>query len=138
DELRLALRAGERIRLAELAATLEEMGFERSATVEEVGQFALRGGIVDVFGFGAPEPARIEFLGDEIESIRFFDILTQLSVRAVDALELLPVDLRPAREGGGAPSHNAAQDGGGAAERRSLLDYLPPETVVVHLDGAAT
>ncbi|HYH83058.1 MAG TPA: transcription-repair coupling factor [Longimicrobium sp.] len=137
DDLRLALKAGQRIRLPELAETLEGMGFERAATVEEVGQFALRGGIVDVFGFGAPEPARIEFFGDEIESIRFFDILTQLSVRAVDGLELLPVDLRPAAEGGGTSSHALAPSEG-SAERKSLLDYLPPETVVVHLAGSAT
>ena len=140
DDLRLELRAGQRVRLPELAGTLEGMGFERVATVEEVGQFALRGGIVDVFGFGAPEPARVEFFGDEIESIRFFDILTQLSVRAVEALELLPVDLRPAREGGGASSHTEgrpAADGGEPA-RKSLLDYLPGETVVVHLAGGGT
>ena len=138
DDLRLALKVGQSIRLAELAETLEGMGFERAATVEEVGQFALRGGIVDVFGFGAPEPARIEFFGDEIESIRFFDILTQLSVRSVDGLELLPVDLRPAAEGGGTPSHAAGLAPSAEAERKSLLDYLPPETVVVHLAGSAT
>jgi transcription-repair coupling factor (superfamily II helicase) len=139
DDLRLPLNTGQTIRLGELAETLEGMGFERVPTVEEVGQFALRGGIVDVFGFGAPEPARIEFLGDEIESIRFFDILTQLSVRAVAGLELLPVDLRPAAEGGGTPSHAvAAAQPAAEAQRKSLLDYLPPETVVVHLSGSAT
>ena len=140
DDLRLELRVGQRIRLAELAETLEAMGFERAATVEEVGQFALRGGIVDVFGFGAPEPARIEFFGDEIESVRFFDILTQLSVRAVETLELLPVDLRPAAEGGGTSSHAAQPPSanGGEPERKSLLDYLPGETVVVHLEGSGT
>jgi transcription-repair coupling factor (superfamily II helicase) len=140
DDLRLELSVGEQVRLPELAATLEGMGFERAATVEEVGQFALRGGIVDVFGFGTPEPARIEFFGDEVESIRFFDILTQLSVRSVETLELLPVDLRPAREGGGTPSHTAPQPShnGGEPERKSLLDYLPGETVVVHLAGGGT
>jgi transcription-repair coupling factor (superfamily II helicase) len=138
DDLRLELREGQKIPLPELASTLEGMGFERAATVEEVGQFALRGGIVDVFGFGAPEPARIEFFGDEIESIRFFDILSQLSVRSVKALELLPVDLRPAHEGGGTPSHASAGADGDARERKSLLDYLPPETVIVHLGGGGT
>ena len=142
DDLRLALAVGQEVRLGELAARLEEMGFERAATVEEVGQFALRGGIVDVFGFGAPEPARIEFLGDEIESIRFFDILTQLSVRAVDALELLPVDLRPASDGAGSPSSNGGAKPASAQpaerERKSLLDYLPADTVMVHLAGQAT
>jgi transcription-repair coupling factor (superfamily II helicase) len=67
-------------------------GLRARRTVEEVGQYALRGGIVDVFGFGSPEPGRIELLGDEVESIRFFDILTQLSVSAVEHLHLLPVD----------------------------------------------
>jgi transcription-repair coupling factor (superfamily II helicase) len=131
-DLRLEIRRGETLRLPELAAKLEEMGFERVATVEEVGQFALRGGIVDVFGFGTPEPARVELLGDEVDSIRFFDILTQLSVRAVDELQLLPVDLRPAAAG--APA--ATQDPHG--ERRPLLDYLPADTLVVHLHGAGT
>ncbi|HET6231556.1 MAG TPA: hypothetical protein VFE05_15895, partial [Longimicrobiaceae bacterium] len=86
DELRLEISVRQQVRLSELAARLEGMGFERVPTVEEVGQFALRGGIVDVFGFGAPEPARIEFWGDEVESIRYFDILSQLSVRPVDTL----------------------------------------------------
>ncbi|HEU0013217.1 MAG TPA: transcription-repair coupling factor [Longimicrobium sp.] len=139
-DLRLELRAGQQVRLPELSARLEEMGFERVATVEEVGQFALRGGIVDVFGFGAPEPARIEFLGDEVESIRFFDILSQLSVKAVDHLHLLPVDLRPAEADGASadPAHPPSSPGGGEGERRSLLDYLPDEALVVHLDGAGT
>jgi transcription-repair coupling factor (superfamily II helicase) len=139
DDLRLEIRAGQPVKLSELAATLEGMGFERVATVEEVGQFALRGGIVDVFGFGTPEPARIELFGDEIESIRFFDILSQLSVRAVDRLELLPVDLRPAQHGAD-PLPRPAQPSpnGGEPERKSLLDYLPGETVLVHLAGSGT
>jgi transcription-repair coupling factor (superfamily II helicase) len=130
-DLRLELRSGARVPLPELAGRLEGMGFERAATVEAVGQYALRGGIVDVFGFGAPEPVRIEFLGDEVESIRYFDILTQLSVRSVDALQLLPVDLRASTHGAAAP---AAGDGAGG--RRSPLDYLPEHTVLVHLDPA--
>jgi len=137
DDLRLAIRVGQTVRLPELAETLEGMGFERVATVEEVGQFALRGGIVDVFGFGTPEPARIELFGDEVESIRFFDILSQLSVRAVQELELLPVDLRPAAQAS-TPARAAAPSEAAESDRRSLLDYLPPETVVVHLAGSAT
>ncbi|HYJ79299.1 MAG TPA: transcription-repair coupling factor [Longimicrobiaceae bacterium] len=139
DDLRLELKVGQSVRLPELAGALESMGFERVATVEEVGQFALRGGIVDVFGFGTPEPARVELWGDEIESIRFFDILSQLSVRAVEGLELLPVDLRPARHDA-VTSHRPLSAAGNGSEppRRSLLDYLPPDTVVVHLAGSGT
>jgi transcription-repair coupling factor (superfamily II helicase) len=138
-DLRLEIRQGDVLKLPELSGRLQEMGFERVATVEEVGQFALRGGIVDVFGFGTPEPARIEMLGDEVESIRFFDILTQLSVRAVNHLQLLPVDLKSAdgisTDGRPASEHvSAAADG----ERRSLLDYVPEDTLVVHLHGGQT
>jgi transcription-repair coupling factor (superfamily II helicase) len=138
-DLRLEIRQGDVLKMPELSGRLEEMGFERVATVEEVGQFALRGGIVDVFGFGTPEPARIEMLGDEVESIRFFDILTQLSVRAVDHLQLLPVDLKSAdgisTDGRAASEHVTASADG---ERRSLLDYVPEDTLVVHLHGGQT
>jgi transcription-repair coupling factor (superfamily II helicase) len=146
-DLRLEIKAGDTVRLPELSARLEDMGFERVATVEEVGQFALRGGIVDVFGFGTPEPARIELLGDEVDSIRFFDILSQLSVRAVDHLQLLPVDLKSVDGMGdgksASPSSESASSTEGVqpsgdAERRSLLDYVPEDTVVVHLHGTGT
>ncbi|MDB4949970.1 MAG: transcription-repair coupling factor [Gemmatimonadetes bacterium] len=132
EDLRLELRTGQQVRLPELAERLEAMGFERVATVEEVGQFALRGGIVDVFGFGSPEPARLEFWGDEVESIRLFDILSQLSVRSVGEIQLLPVDL------GARAGEPSAREGADTGERRSLLDYLPPDAVLVHLGGAAT
>jgi transcription-repair coupling factor (superfamily II helicase) len=143
-DLRLEIKAGDTVKLPELSTRLEEMGFERVATVEEVGQFALRGGIVDVFGFGTPEPARIELLGDEVDSIRFFDILTQLSVRAVDHLHLLPVDLKSTDGmGDGRPASSPSTDPSASSpaaegERRSLLDYVPEDTVVVHLHGTAT
>ena len=127
DALHLELAVGEEVRPAELAARFEQMGFQRVGTVEEVGQFALRGGIIDIFGFGSPEPARIEFWGDSIESIRHFDVLTQLSVGSADRVRVLPVDVRfsPATTPGGRET----------GERRSLLDYLPPEAMLVHLDG---
>jgi transcription-repair coupling factor (superfamily II helicase) len=131
-DLRLELRVGEEVRLGELSRRLTEMGFERVSTVEEVGQYALRGGIVDVFGFGTPEPARIELWGDRIESIRHFDLLSQLSVQPVESVQILPVDLRPSGDGG--PRPTARPD----APRRSLLDYLPPHAVLVHVEGNGT
>jgi transcription-repair coupling factor (superfamily II helicase) len=129
-DLHLDLRVGQEIRPADLTQRLDTMGFERVSTVEEVGQYALRGGILDVFGFGSPEPGRIEFWGDQIESIRHFDVLTQLSVGTLEALRLLPVDVRFAPGAG-----EAAEVGSG--ERRSLLQYLPPESIVVHTDAAS-
>jgi transcription-repair coupling factor (superfamily II helicase) len=127
DELQLDLGVGMQVRPADLAARLDQMGFQRTSTVEEVGQYALRGGILDVFGFGSPEPARVEFWGDEVESIRHFDVLTQLSVGTLEQVRLLPVDVRFA-PGSGTASGDA---------RRSLLDYLPPEALLVHLDAPA-
>jgi transcription-repair coupling factor (superfamily II helicase) len=130
DALQLELRTGAEVRPADVAARLEAMGFERVSTVEEVGQFALRGGILDVFGFGSPEPARVEFWGDEIESVRHFDVLSQLSVGAADGVRILPVDVRFAP----AAASDAAA-GAAMGERRSLLHYLPPESVLVRLSA---
>ena len=118
-ELRLTLRAGQEIRPAELGDRLEELGFEKASLVEQVGEYAVRGGIVDLFSFGAEDPVRLEFWGDEITSIRRFDILDQRSTETLDRVDILPVDLRLAGDGG--------------AERRSLLDVLPRDTVLVQL-----
>jgi hypothetical protein len=85
-ELRLTLAVGDvTFRLDDLAQQLDGMGFERTALVEAVGEYAVRGGIIDLFGFGAPEPVRIELWGDEIASIRQFDILDQRSTGELKA-----------------------------------------------------
>src|SRR5690606_33860090 len=116
DELQLQLRVGSEVRPSEIVQRLEKMGFEKVSTVEEVGQFASRGGILDVFGFGTPEPVRIEFWGAEIESLRRFEVLSQLSVGAIEELRVLPVDVSFAP-----PSPASASPGGGS--RRSLHSY---------------
>ena len=71
----LGLSGGDTIGLHSLADRLERMGFARTGTVREVGDFALRGGLVDLFPFGYASPVRVELWGDEIESIRFFDAI---------------------------------------------------------------
>jgi transcription-repair coupling factor (superfamily II helicase) len=119
--LRLTLEVGEQRPFTELVAALEERGFERVALVEEVGQFAVRGGLLDLFSFGSPEPIRVEFWGDEISSIRSFDILDQRSTGEIAQAHVLPVDFR-----GGV-------DGDGKLVTRSLLDLLPREAVLVRL-----
>ncbi|MEX2583343.1 MAG: transcription-repair coupling factor [Gemmatimonadota bacterium] len=128
DELQLRLEVGTVVRPAEIVERLEGMGFERVATVEEVGQFASRGGILDVFGFGTPEPARVEFWGDEIESIRRFDVLTQLSVGPLEELRILPVDIRYAPPAKSAPVPTTSS-------RRSLLSYLPSQATLLRMEA---
>ena len=116
--LRLALRVGDQAGLTALAGQLRERSFRKVPLVEEVGQFAVRGGIVDVFSFGSADPVRIEFLGDEIGSMRRFDIFDQRSKESVAEVRLLPVKLE---DGGGAGAPGAP---------RSLLDLLPADTLV--------
>ncbi|MQA89373.1 MAG: transcription-repair coupling factor [Gemmatimonas sp.] len=128
DELQLQLSVGIVVRPAEIVERLQLMGFERVASVEEVGQFASRGGILDLFGFGTPEPVRVEFWGDQIESIRRFDVLTQLSVGPVEEIRVLPVDVRFAPPGNGSSSH-------GEVRKRSVLSYLPPDATLFRLEA---
>ncbi len=121
-ELRLRIQRGQKVRPQDLAERLVGMGFEQVPLVEGVGEFAVRGGIVDMFGFGTPEPVRLEFWGDEVTSIRRFDILDQRSTGEVESVDVLPVDLRtPATDG--------------RTTRRSILDLLPSDAVLVQLDS---
>jgi transcription-repair coupling factor (superfamily II helicase) len=123
-DLRLTIATGDHIRPQDLADRLEQMGFEKSPLVEAVGEYALRGGIVDLFGFGAPDPIRVEFWGDEIASIRHFDILNQRSTQELQRADILPVDLRPVLS----ESEHV---------RRSLLDVLSRDAVIIELEGAS-
>jgi transcription-repair coupling factor (superfamily II helicase) len=118
-DLRMALAVGQEIRPADLVARLEDMGFESAGVVEQVGEYAARGGIVDLFSFGAEDPVRLEFWGDEITSIRRFDVLDQRSTATLDRVDVLPVDLKLV--------------GPGATRRRSLLDVLPRDAVLFQL-----
>src|SRR5205814_1820792 len=81
-----------------LVEALALAGYERVDTVGEVGQWAARGGIVDIFSPAHASPARVEFFGDEIESIRLFDPTSQRSTGALEELVALPVEPSAARE----------------------------------------
>ena len=85
-----ALKVGEEIDLTFCAELLAEAGYERVDQVEARGQFALRGGILDVFGATEDRAARLELFGDEIESIRWFSTFTQRSLGEAEELELSP------------------------------------------------
>jgi transcription-repair coupling factor (superfamily II helicase) len=78
------------IKLSEFGATLTRLGYERQAQVESPGDFAIRGGIIDIFPLTEEAPYRIELWGDEIDSIRIFDISSQRSIEQVDKLIIYP------------------------------------------------
>jgi transcription-repair coupling factor (superfamily II helicase) len=85
-----ALHRGEEINLSDVAELLVEAGYERVEQVEERGQFAVRGGILDVFGATEERAARLDLFGDEIESIRHFSTFTQRSLGDAERIELDP------------------------------------------------
>jgi transcription-repair coupling factor (superfamily II helicase) len=86
----LTLWRGAEVDLGEVGGRLVEAGYERVDQVEERGQFAIRGDILDVFGATEDRAARVELFGDEIEQIRWFSTFTQRSLGDADAIELAP------------------------------------------------
>lgn len=105
---------GEVLDRAFLEEFLHGYDFEKTDFVYEAGQFAIRGGIIDVFSFAHEFPYRIELFGDEVDSIRSFDPGSQLSVEALDKINLMPnVQTRLVQE-----------------ERQSLLEFVSPSTRV--------
>ena len=84
------LRVGDRLRWQETAAWLFDLGYEPVSEVSEPGAFSRRGGIIDVYPASAEEPARIELFGDDIETLRAFDPVTQRSQSPLEALTVLP------------------------------------------------
>ena len=137
------LARGDKINPLDLIEWLEEQNCEPEAQVTQKGEIALRGGILDVWPLTSPWPVRLEFFGDELESLRHFDPLTQISRE-----EILSVTLPPAGELGILKQHFQSEgrvtrvpnpeDETGTRETRpsettaslaTLLDYLPPETI---------
>jgi transcription-repair coupling factor (superfamily II helicase) len=85
------LKRGADVALDDLFAYLEGNGFTRGGTVMEAGDYAVRGGIVDIFPPGAAEPVRLDLFGESLEAIKTFDPVSQRSSGALEALNLLPV-----------------------------------------------
>ena len=84
------LEEGARLNLEELIQCLTDMGFERQAQVEQPGEYSVRGGILDVYPPTQECPYRIEFWGDEIDTIRSFDVESQRSIERVESLTIFP------------------------------------------------
>src|SRR5207248_9073376 len=91
DGRMLTLGAGGRIPLDRLQSFFRNNGYFRTETVREPGEYAVRGGIVDLYPAGADQPVRLDFFGDTLESLRSFDPLTQRSTGTLEALTLRPV-----------------------------------------------
>jgi transcription-repair coupling factor (superfamily II helicase) len=109
-----SLRCGETHQMHALLERFAAAGYERIAQVTIRGQFAVRGGIVDLYSWQSTLPVRIEFLGDEIESLREFDIDTQTSIRELDSIDVLL---------GGADDQNG-----------KTRDYVGPNPLVVEIE----
>jgi transcription-repair coupling factor (superfamily II helicase) len=122
EHLHLTLRAGEDRPLSDVVAALERMGYRRVPTVTGVAEFGVRGGIVDLYGFGMAAPARCEWWGDSIESIRAFDLTSQRSLEPLDIITALPITTR------GLDSDPAVLPSGRPAV---LFELLPGDAIVI-------
>src|SRR5215467_5431382 len=85
------LRPGQDIDITDLSELLVDAGFSREDPADEHGEFAVRGGIVDIFPAGAAQPVRLEFIGDTIETLRRYDPSTQRSVSTIDQIVVVPL-----------------------------------------------
>lgn len=109
----LQVASGDKISIDFINEFLFEYGFERVEFVYEPGQFSVRGSIVDVFSYSNEDPYRLDFFGDEVESIRSFNIDTQLSHETVSSITLVPNIQNDKLEG----------------NRISLIEFLPEDTL---------
>ncbi len=109
----------------DLVEWLEAQGYEPEAQVTQKGEIAMRGGIVDIFPPTSPWPVRLEFFGDELESLRYFDPLTQISREEITGVTLPPAgELGILRDGS-----QKSEVGGQITGISTLLDHLPSETI---------
>jgi len=156
-------RVGRVVNVADLERYFAVNGYHRASTVSEKGEFAIRGGVIDVFPTASDEPVRLDLFGDTLESIRAFDPETQRSTRQLTEVSLPPASevlldetsISRFRRGyaeafgapGGDPLYETVSGGGRRAgmehwlplyygELETLLDYLP-EGLLAALDGLA-
>ena len=117
----IKLNNGDTVDFEKLVKEIAFLGYDREVQIEGPGQFAVRGGILDVFPLTEEVPIRIEFWGDEIDSIRTFDVDSQRSIENLEEIEIYPATDFPEEEG----------------RRVSFLDYFDKEESVLFLDEPA-
>ena len=110
-DLSMVVHQQDKLSISFVENLLVEYGFERTDFVYEPGQVSIRGSIIDVYSFAEERPARIDFFGDEVDSIRFFDLETQLSDTRIESFSIVP-DL----------SHSEQND---SEQRTDLFSYFP-------------
>jgi transcription-repair coupling factor (superfamily II helicase) len=150
-------RPGNSVEIADLERYFKINGYSRASTVSEKGEFAIRGGVIDVFPPGSDEPVRLDLFGDTLESIRAFDPETQRSTKQLKEVALLAVSealldkdavsrfrtgyLEAFGAPGGDPLYETISEGGRRAgmehylalfypDLATLFDYLPADTVI--------
>ena len=115
EKNKISLIVGEELPISKLTEMLLNLNFKRVDFVYEPGQFAVRGGIVDVYSFAYDSPVRIDFFGDDIDSVREFELETQLSKNKLDSIDII----------GDQSDEN---------EDTNILAYLSPETLWISND----
>ena len=113
----LAVSVGMKVDEKFVKETLQEYGFHRVDYVYEPGQYAIRGSLIDVYSYTSEYPYRIDFFGDEVDSIRTFDIQQQTSVEKKQEITIVP------------------EFAGGEESTATLLDYFSPDVTLVHKES---
>ena len=116
----LTISNGEAVEFESLKEKIVKLGYDREAQVDGPGQFAVRGGIIDIYPLTEELPIRIEFWGDEVDSIRTFDVDSQRSVENLEQIVIYPADDRL-----------------GSDRKVSFINYFDPKDTLVFLDEPA-
>lgn len=115
----LEVAVGQTLDVMEVQKTLLRLGFSRVDYVYEPGQFSLRGSLLDVYSYSSEYPFRIDFFGDEVDSIRTFDVQDQLSLKKMERVSIIP-----------------DSGSGEGATLQSFLSFLPADTLLITRDVA--
>lgn len=114
EQSRIMLSAEDAVQREELLDSLVKFGYERVDQVDSIGQFSVRGGIIDIFPVNRQNPVRLELFGDDIDSMREFDPVNQRSLRSIQQVDVLPL---------AEPQHSGKLE--------TFLSYLPAKAVVI-------